>query len=156
MTDGRKMKRAAESAAEQVHVLTMPTLNGNGRLSGGQLMWWIDETATVVARRHAESDVTTARVDNLQMLRPAFSKDTVVVKGRIVYVGNSSMEVRVDVFTERFYGEQTPIATAEVLMVALDESENVRTVPGLILETDEEKAAFAAAEKRLKNRKKGI
>lgn len=152
----REKKRASESFAEQVHVLTMDTLNGNGRLSGGKLMWWIDETATISARRYAGSDVTTARVDDLQILRPAFNKDTVVVKAKVTYVGNSSMDVKVDVFTERFCGEQTLTATANVLMVALDENEKPITVPELICETDEEKAEFEKAEIRrsVKTRKR--
>lgn len=144
----REMKTVSESVAEQVHVLTMRTLNGNQRLSGGQLMWWIDETATVAARRHAGTDVTTARVDNLQILKPAFNKDTVVVKARVTHVGNSSMDVKTDVYIERFCGEQTLVATADVLMVALDENERLVTVPGLILTTDEEKADFEIAELR--------
>ena len=59
-------KKISDSLAEQVHVLTMETLNGNQRLSGPKLLYWIDEVATIVARRHAGSDVTTARLSRIQ------------------------------------------------------------------------------------------
>ncbi len=39
-------------------------INGYGRLFGGQLMEWIDQTAGVVAARHCGGPITTAVVDN--------------------------------------------------------------------------------------------
>ncbi len=127
----RPRKGASASMAEQVHVLTMPTLNGNAYLSGAQLMQWVDEVAVVVARRHSGTDVTTVRVDNLQFLLPAINRDTIVVKGALSKVGSTSMLVHVDVYKERFCGEQTKIAQADVLMVSLDEAEHPRIVPRL-------------------------
>ncbi len=127
----RPCKGATASMAEQVHVLTMPTLNGNAYLSGAQLMQWVDEVAVVVARRHSGTDVTTVRVDNLQFLLPAINRDTIVVKGALSKVGSTSMLVHVDVYKERFCGEQTKIAQADVLMVSLDEAEHPHIVPRL-------------------------
>ena len=128
----RPKKSAEDSRAEQVHVLTMPTLNGNAYLSGAQLMAWVDEVSVVVARRHSGTDVTTVRVDNLQFLLPAINRDTIVVKGFLTAVGNTSMTVHVDVFKERFCGTQTRIAQADVLMVSLDEAEHPHPVPALL------------------------
>ncbi len=147
MTDlpNERNKKVSDSLAEQVHVLTMETLNGNQRLSGAKLMCWIDEVATIVARRHAESDVTTARMNNLRFLHPAINKDTVVVKGHIVYAGRTSMKIKVEAFIERFFGENKLIADAELWFVALDESEKPVCVPSLLLETDEEKEEFEIA-----------
>ena len=144
-------KKISDSLAEQVHVLTMETLNGNQRLSGPKLLYWIDEVATIVARRHAGSDVTTARLSNMRFLRPAINKDTVVVKGHIVYAGRTSMKIKVDAYIERFCGENTLIADAELWFVALDESEKPTPIPPLLIETDEEKADFAKAEQEKKS-----
>lgn len=144
-------KKISDSLAEQVHVLTMETLNGNQRLSGPRLLYWIDEVATIVARRHAGSDVTTARLSNMRFLRPAINKDTVVVKGHIVYAGRTSMKIKVDAYIERFCGENTLIADAELWFVALDESEKPTPIPPLLIETDEEKADFAKAEQEKKS-----
>ena len=62
----RMMRRVADSAVIQTQLVLNSHLNGAGRLFGGQLMEWIDIVATVVARRHAHCNPTTAAVDNLQ------------------------------------------------------------------------------------------
>ena len=59
-------KRVSESRTEQIQILMPAHINGYKRLFGGKLMEWIDVVATVVARRHAHCNPTTASVDNLQ------------------------------------------------------------------------------------------
>lgn len=141
-------KRVQDSRAEQVHILMPGDSNGSYRLFGGILMQWIDVVAGVVARRHAGSNVTTASVDNLQFLAPAHINDTVVLFGKITYVGRTSMEVCVDTFVEELNGTRKLVNRAYMVMVAVDEDEKPREVPGLILETDEERAEWEAAVER--------
>ena len=52
-------------------------------------MQWIDEVAGIVAHRHAGSIVTTACVDNLNFKAGAYLGDTVVLIGRMTYVGKN-------------------------------------------------------------------
>ena len=61
----RKMKRVEDSLTEQSHLLMPKCLNAAGYLFGGQLLAWIDETAGIVAKRHAEMNVVTVAVDNM-------------------------------------------------------------------------------------------
>ena len=63
------------------------------------------------------------------------------------------MEVCIKTFVESLSGNRKLINTAYLVMVALDENENPIEVPRLILETEEEKAEWAAAEKRAMIRK---
>lgn len=63
-------------------------------------MQWIDEVAGMVAKRHTRRNVITASVDSLSFLRGAYVKDTVVIIGKVTYVGNTSMEVKVDTYVE--------------------------------------------------------
>ena len=93
-------KRIKDSITEQVHILSQGNLNGYRRLFGGQLMSWMDVVAAVVARRHSERNVTTAVVDMLEFKAPAYANDTICIIGKITYVGNTSMEVKVDVYVE--------------------------------------------------------
>ena len=58
-------QKACETIIEQVYTVRPHHVNGYGRLFGGQLMQWIDETAGIAARRYAKSTVTTAAIDNL-------------------------------------------------------------------------------------------
>lgn len=140
-----KEKRVSESYAEQVQILTQANLNGYSRLFGGQLMEWIDIVAAVVARRHSESNVTTAVVDMLEFKKPAYANDTIIIKGKITYAGKTSMEIKVETFVEALSGEKILINTAYLVMVALDENDRPTAVPGLIIESDEEKNEYSSA-----------
>ena len=146
------MKRVSDSRTEQVQILTMGSLNGFNRLFGGQLMEWIDVVAAVVARRHSNRNVTTACVDRLDFLGAARSNDTLVLLGRITHVGRTSMEVCVETFVEQLNGVRRLVNRAYLVMVALDEQEQPAAVPGLLLETEQEKADWAMAEIRRKAR----
>ncbi len=141
-------KRVKDSYSEQVQVLTQANINGYNRLFGGQLMEWIDIVAAVVARRHSGRNVTTAVVDTLTFQAPARANDTIIICGYVTYVSRTSMEVCTKTYVENLNGSRQLINTAYLVMVALDENENPTAVPRLILETEEEKAEWAAAEKR--------
>ena len=145
---GSARKRISESVTEQIQIVMPGDANGNGRLFGGRLAAWIDVVAAVVARRHSGREVTTVSIDNLHFKAPAYVNDTIVLTGRVTHAGNTSMEVRVEAYAENLRGERCMINRAYVVMVALDENEKPTPVPGLILETDEDKEEWAAGEKR--------
>ncbi len=146
-------KSVKDSYAEQVQILTQKDMNGYNRLFGGRLMEWIDIVASVVARRHSGRNVTTAVVDTLTFRAPAHLNDTVILCGRITYVGRTSMEVCVETYVEHLDSSRTLINTAYVIIIAIDENEKPVEVPCLKLETEEEKAEWALAEKRAEIRK---
>lgn len=146
-------KSVKDSYAEQVQILTQKDMNGYNRLFGGRLMEWIDIVASVVARRHSGRNVTTAVVDTLTFRAPAHLNDTVILCGRITYVGRTSMEVCVETYVEHLDSSRTLINTAYVIIIAIDENEKPVEVPRLRLETEEEKAEWALAEKRAEIRR---
>ena len=141
-------KPVRASRTEQIQILMPEHINGYRRLFGGRLMEWIDVAAAVTARRHAGRNVTTVAIDNLQFHAPAYVNDTIVLVGQITYVGRTSMEVRVDTYVEALDGTQTKINRAYLVMVALDEEERPTPVPGLLCETDEERAEWEAGKRR--------
>ncbi|MCL1849081.1 MAG: acyl-CoA thioesterase [Clostridiales bacterium] len=141
-------KRVSDSRTEQVQIVLQGDANGQGRLFGGRLAEWIDIVAAVVARRHSGCEVTTVSIDNLHFMAPAYINDTVVLIGGITFTGNTSMEVRVDTYAETLSGERSMINRAYVVMVALDENEKPTPVPGLLLESDEQRAQWAQGDKR--------
>ncbi len=147
-------KRVRDSYTETVEILLSKDMNGYNRLFGGKLMEWADVTAAVVARRHSGKNVTTACVDDLQFLAGAYNNDTLVLQGRMTYVGKTSMEVRVDTYVEALSGERKLVNTAYFVMIALDENENPCAVPSLILESPSEVAEFEAAIARSEYRRK--
>ena len=124
---------------EQTYLLMHRHINGYGRLFGGQLMQWIDELAGIVSMRHFKAG--------------AYLNDTIVLIGRITYVGRTSMEVRVDTYVEDLEGMRRVINRAYVVMVAIDEEGHAVEVPGLIVESESEKAEWEAGQKRYALRK---
>ncbi|MBQ3078495.1 MAG: acyl-CoA thioesterase [Clostridia bacterium] len=126
-------------------------INGSGRLFGGRLISWIDVVAGVTARRHSGRDVTTACVDHLTFLGPAHVNDIVLITGRITWTGRTSMEVRVDTFTESG-GVRAHVNRAYLVMVALDENEKPVPVPMLEIETDEDRRIWNEAMERKEER----
>ena len=141
-------KRVAESRTEHVQIVMPEDTNGIGRLFGGRLVEWIDVVAAVAARRHSGREVTTVSIDNLIFKAPAYANDTIVLIGRVSYVGRTSIEVTVDTYAENLRGMRCMINKAYVVMVALDENENPTPVPALLLENDEQKSDWAAGERR--------
>ena len=141
-------KTVDDSRVETVHLIRPTHLNGADRLFGGILMQWIDEVAGIVAKRHSMANVTTASVDNLTFLHGAYQNDMVVIKGKLTWVGSTSMEVCVDTYVENLQGERHRINNAHFMMVALDENGKPVKVPKLILRTEDEHLAWSHGEER--------
>ncbi len=138
-------KKPSESYTESVQILNRSTMNGYDRLFGGKLMEWIDVIAAVVARRHSKKNVTTVLVNRLEFKKPAFANDLVVLTGKIVCVGRTSMDICVKSYVEKEDGTRTLINLAYLTLVAIDENGRPTPVPPLAPETDEEKEEYEKA-----------
>ena len=147
-------KRVEDSLTEQTYLVMHKHINGYGRLFGGQLMAWIDELAGIVSQRHSASQITTACIDQLNFKHPVMLGETLVMIGRITYVGSTSMEVRIDSYVENLDGMRRMINRAYVVMVAIDEKTGkAKPVPGLIVETESQKAEWEGGIRRTQLRK---
>ncbi|MDO5551088.1 MAG: hotdog domain-containing protein [Lachnospiraceae bacterium] len=142
-----RAKRVKESLTEQAYEVRARYTNAAGRLFGGNLMSWINETASIVGRRHANTTVVTVAVDSLQFTKPVLPGQTAVLVGRVTHVGNSSMEIRVDTFVEDLNGRRQQVNRAYMVLVSMKDGITSH-VPRLILETEEEKQEWEAGEKR--------
>lgn len=150
----RPNKTVEDSKTEQVHLLRYEDINGEGRLFGGKLVSWIDEVAGTTAKRHAETRATTASIDNLVFKNPAFLDELVVISGRVTYVGNTSMEVRVDTYVEGPGGVRRPINRAYLTMVSLDQDGTPSPIRyGIAVDTVEQQGEWEGALKRIELRK---
>ncbi len=146
-----RSRAVSDSRAEQVHILMPADCNQSFRLFGGRLMEWVDIVAAVVARRHSGCEVTTAAIDRLEFLAPAKLNDIVVLQGRLVYVGRTSMLVCVDTFVEDpdcHTVTRTHVNRAYVTMVALGQNRQPAPVPTLVITTDEERADYETGKAR--------
>jgi len=141
-------KHVRDSYVKQMHILNQKDLNGYERLFGGTTMCWIDETAALVARRHCQHNITTAVVDSLVFLAPAYANEILVLEGYITFTGRTSMEVCVKTYVEEPDGKRRDVNAAYLVMVAMDENNTPVEVPPLIVETKEEIEEFEAGKKR--------
>lgn len=141
-------RTVSDSIVETAHIVRPQHLNSAGKMFGGTLMQWIDETAGLVARRHSHANVITASVDNLSFLRSASQNDVIILVGKITFVGRTSMEIRVDTYCEEADGTRRPINRAYLTMVALDRNGAPKEVSGLSLCAPEEEMEWEGGKKR--------
>ena len=124
--------------------------NPSGNVHGGELMKMMDSTAYAAARKYARANVVTARVDELEFHLPIMIGDLVTCTAEVIYVGHTSIEVRVTVDVEVLEQENDPqrALSAYFTMVALDRNARPMAVPPLKLVTEEAKLAFEEGRKR--------
>ena len=151
----RQIKTVGESRTERSHLLAPANLNSQGRLFGGEILSWMDEIAGIVAMRHSGTLCVTASVDRMDFKAGAGNGDIIYIRAHLTYVGNTSMEVRIDSYVENISdGKRRLINTAFFVMVAIDEDGKPVQVPGLKVETINEQAEWEAGKKRHDLRKK--
>lgn len=124
--------------------------NFAGNVHGGEVMKMMDTTAFVVARKHARSNVVTARVDELVFHLPIFVGELVSCTGEIVYTGKSSMEIFVRVEVEDLDNDDAPktALSAFFTMVALDNKGKPRNIPAIALQDEKEKCLWEKGRER--------
>jgi acyl-CoA hydrolase len=132
----------------QITTFVMPHMqNVRGDLFGGELMALVDQAAAVAAIRHAGGPAVTASIERVDFRERIPVGALVSCIATVDYVGNSSMDITVEVYAERVSsGEKRHTHTAHVVFVALDDDGKPKRVPRLAPETDEERARYARAE----------
>jgi len=139
-------KTVKETRIIMSQVMLPQDTNPAGNVHGGSVMKFIDNAAASVAIRHTRGNAVTASVDRLDFHNPVFLGNLLTLKASLNLVGRTSMEVGVRVEAENPYsGVITHIASAYLTLVALDDDGKPREVPGLILETEDEKRRNRAA-----------
>jgi acyl-CoA hydrolase len=143
-------RAVADSLVQMTEIVLPEDTNPRGSIFGGRVLSLIDKCAAVVAMRHARGEVVTVSVDSVAFLNQVRVGDVLLLCGRINAAFGSSMEVEVEVHSEKPHsGERRLTTTAFVTMVAVDDTGRPRPVPRLDLRSDEERErARAAAERR--------
>jgi acyl-CoA hydrolase len=131
----------------EISTWVMPHMqNVLGDLFGGHLMSLVDQAAAVAAIRHAGGPAVTASIDRVDFRERIPVGALVTCVGMVDYVGNSSMEITVEVYAENAStGERRHTHTAHVVFVAIDDRGRPMRVPRLIPETPEEQARYGRA-----------
>jgi len=131
--------------------------NNSGNVFGGAILRLIDEVGSVVALKHARTNVVTASVDRMDFYSPVYIGDMLRLNASINFVHRTSMEVGVRVEAENpFTGEVRHTGTCFLTYVGLDRNRKPIPLPALKLETDEDKRRWTEAQERRKTRLKEI
>src|SRR5215510_15036146 len=146
-------KRASESETEMVQVVLPNDANPLGFILGGTVMHLIDIAGAIAGHRHTRSLLVTAAVDDLQFLCPIKIGDLIILKARVTCVFRTSLEVRVDVFSEEtLTGNRRLTSRAFLTFVAIDSDGGRVQVPPLLVETEEERRVCEEAQARREQR----
>mgnify|MGYP000461385642 CR=1 FL=1 len=144
-----KNKKPSLSMVEN-HQLVLPShTNALGTIFGGTIMSWIDIAAAICAQKHSGEVCVTASVDALNFLNPVRMGNMVHLRAKVIFTGRTSMMVQVKVTAQELRSEtEVPCVDALLTFVAVDISGKPISVPGLELQTAEEKKDYERASER--------
>ncbi|WP_066648870.1 acyl-CoA thioesterase [Christensenella timonensis] len=147
------MEYSGKGYAETTHIVMSGDINQLGNLHGGTLMQWVDIIGAVAATRHCRSIVTTAVLDSMDFKHPVPLGGIVTLQACVTWTGRTSLEVRVDVYSEKCNtDEKTRTNTAYLVFVALGYDGKPREVPPFVPNTENERREYGRAQKRREER----
>jgi acyl-CoA hydrolase len=124
-----------------------------GNVLGGRVMHWIDLAAATAAHRHCGAICVTASIEGLSFLHPIKLGQLALLRARVVYVGRTSLMVKVIIHSEDMdTGDRQKTTEAYLMFVCLGKDGKPKPVPPLKLETEEERLENARAEQIRKRR----
>ncbi len=117
-----------------LRTLAMPRdSNPNRDIFGGWILSQMDIGGGLLAKEASRGRVATVTVDKMTFLRPVRVGDTVCVYAKVVQIGNSSMDIKLEVWAKDLmeeFEEQRHIVTEGVFRyVAIDEEGHPRRIP---------------------------
>jgi acyl-CoA hydrolase len=142
-------RHPSESATEMVQVVLPNDANPLGYILGGTVMHLTDIAGAIAAHRHARTPMVTAAVDGLQFLHPIKVGDLIILKAHVTSAWSTSLEVEVEVFSEEtLTGRRRMTSRAFLTFVAMERDSRRVPIPGLILDTEQDRRRAAEADKR--------
>jgi len=137
-------KRTVDFSRTTITELMIPSFaNFSGKVHGGILLSLMDKVAYVCASKHSGSYCVTVSVDGVEFKEPVEVGELVSLAASINYVGNSSMIVGIRVESLKpKTGEKKHTNSCYFTMVAKNDDGSLKTVPRLILESNDDVRRF--------------
>lgn len=99
------------------------TTNHYDTLFGGTAMQLMDEVAFITATRFSRQGMVTVNSDRIDSKKPIPHGTIIELIGKVSYVGNTSLKIKVEVFIEQMYSTiREKAITGGFTFVAIDES----------------------------------
>jgi acyl-CoA thioesterase YciA len=117
-----------------LRTLAMPKdTNPNGDIFGGWVMSQMDIAGSLMASEVAHGRTVTVSVDKMVFEKPIRVGDTICIHAELVHVGNSSMDIRLEVWARQLVGlyeaKRQLVTEAVFRYVAVDDEGKPRKVP---------------------------
>lgn len=137
--------------------ISEPTdINFGGKVHGGVVMKWIDQTAYTCARSWAETYCVTVYVGGIRFLKPINIGDVVRVDAKVILTGRTSIHIAVDVYGRDIASKEFEKKThCVIVFVSVDADGNPIPVKDWEPKTEKEQKLEAYARK-LKDLRKEI
>ena len=107
-----------------IRTLAMPAdSNPSGDIFGGWVLSQMDIAAGICAVERARCRTVTVALDSMSFLEPVKIGDVLSVYAELIGVGNTSLDIHVEAWTQRSRsGNETKVTEAKFKFVALDEN----------------------------------
>lgn len=139
----------AASRTVMARSMQPPDANVWGNVHGGAILRLVDECGGAVAVRHSRCPCVTVAMDSMTFKQPVYIGDLLTVTAQLTFVGRTSMEVEARIEAENLLtGLVRHAGTCYLVYVAIDGEGHPTPAPPLILQTDEERNRWHAAEAR--------
>ena len=140
--------RSMSHSRGEISTLVMPHMaNVLGDLFGGNIMALVDQAAAIAAIRHAGGRAVTASIHRVDVRERIPMGSLVTCVAQVEYVGNSSMDIAVDVYAEQpSTGVKRHTHNARLVFVAIDEHGRPVRMPRLRPDTEDQQRRYDAAE----------
>ena len=136
--------------APEIHVtdIVLPNQTNNfNTMFGGEVMALMDKAAAIAALRFCRRSLVTASSERIDFRTPIHAGEIIEAIARVIYVGRTSMIVRVHIYAEHaLKGEVRNCTTGYFSMVAIAREGQTAPVPRLLLEDDQARAEWAIGE----------
>ncbi|HEX9372779.1 MAG TPA: acyl-CoA thioesterase [Roseiflexaceae bacterium] len=121
--------------------------NNHGTMFGGDVLALMDRAAGIAALRFCRQPVVTASTERIDFRTPIQRGEIIEAIAKVVYVGRTSMIVRIHIYAEHpLIGDRRICTTGYFSMVALNQAGQPVPVPRLLLDDDESRAEWAVGE----------
>ncbi len=149
------MPTVGETIAEMVQYVFPQYAGAPGQIYGGRMMEWIVTAGTLAASRIARGPVALGAMDDIDFLHPVRVGEIAILRARVEWIGRTSLEVGVRVYSERpATGERHVTLSSHLAFVAIDEDGRPRAVGRAIHPADaREEAVTDAAQARREARR---
>jgi uncharacterized protein (TIGR00369 family) len=136
-------KKISESETTITELMIPSYANFGGKVHGGFLLSLMDKVAYVVASKHSGGYCVTVAVENVEFLTPVEVGELVSMKASVNYVGRTTMIVGIRVESlQPKTGVVKHTNSSYFTMAAKDDNDDLKAVPGLILENKTELRRF--------------